>query len=89
LAAAVRSGGYLVPPHRTWYEMRESAATDPYSQCGLVKRLCLSHWDDQLVHHLPNNYVGVVGTGEDALRDQIDALLRSVERSLGPAARGR
>jgi len=75
LAAAISSGGYRVPPHRTWYEMRESAATDPYTQCGLVKRLCISHWRDVLVHHLPNNYVGVVGVGERALHDQIDSLL--------------
>jgi hypothetical protein len=78
LKAAVRSGGYLVPPHATWYEMRESAATDPYTQCGLTKRLCLSHFDAFLVHHLPNTYVGRVGMEEARFRGELARLLNAI-----------
>jgi hypothetical protein len=76
LQKAIRSGGYLVPPHQTWYETRESAATDPYTQCGFTKRICISHLDNFLVHHLPNNYVGVLGTEQDTFQKLLDSLSR-------------
>jgi hypothetical protein len=72
LQRAIRSGGYVVPPHGGLYEMRESAATDPYTRCGLAKRLCLSHWREFLVHHLPNSYAGALGTRQDAFHAQIE-----------------
>jgi hypothetical protein len=76
LERAVASGGYLVPPHSSWYGMRESAATDPYTRCGLTKRLCISAFDRFLVHHIPNNYVGVLGVDQDEMNRQIDDLLK-------------
>jgi hypothetical protein len=79
LARAVRSGGYLVPAHATWYDLQVTAATDPYRQCGMSRRLCISHLDCFLVHHMPNNYVGVLGTADAVLREQIRGLLRSAE----------
>src|SRR5258708_11092846 len=54
LNRAVSSGGFLVGPHEGKYELRETAATDPYTQWGLKKLLCISHLDDFLVAHLPN-----------------------------------
>src|SRR5258707_914964 len=59
LRRVIRSGGYLVPPHDGFCDMRASAATDPYTRCGLTRRLCVSHLDRFLIHHLPNNYIGV------------------------------
>jgi hypothetical protein len=75
LRRVVQSGGYLVPPHDRFCDMRASAATDPYTRCGLTRRLCISHLDRFLVHHLPNNYVGVLGTEETAFRSRLAGLL--------------
>ena len=58
LARAVDSGGFLVAPHEYKYGMLESAATDVYTQCGFRRLACLSHFEDFLVPHLPNRYVG-------------------------------
>jgi hypothetical protein len=74
LRKALRSGGYLVAPHETYYDMRASAATDPYTLCGLTRRICASHLDRFLIHHLPNTYVGVLGTEEGEFRERLGAL---------------
>ena len=58
LAQAIESGGFVVPPHEHKYGLLESAATDPYTQCGFRKVICVSHLDDFLVPHLPNKYIG-------------------------------
>jgi SAM-dependent methyltransferase len=77
LQRAINSGGFLVGPHEGKYDLLCSAATDPYTQCGFQKLVCISHLEDFLVHHLPNKYVdskfGVDGT---ELRRQVEALLR-------------
>jgi hypothetical protein len=75
LRRVVRSGGYLVPPHDDFCDTRASAATDPYTRCGLSRRLCISHLDRFLIHHLPNNYVGVLGTEEAEFRARLTELL--------------
>jgi hypothetical protein len=77
LDRAVRSGGYLVPPHASDYEMRESAATDPYTRCGMRKRLCISNLDQFLVHHMPNSYADVLGTDHDEFWARVDSLRRA------------
>jgi hypothetical protein len=82
LQKALRSGGYLVAPHETRYDMRASAATDPYSQCGMSKRLCISHIQPFLVHHMPNTYVGVLGTEAGDFQAQIDSLLAAGAQGL-------
>jgi hypothetical protein len=75
LKAALDSGGYLVPPHDGYWDLRESAATDPYTRCGLKRRLCVSHLDRFLVHHLPNTYVGVLGAEEGEFRAELKRLV--------------
>ena len=55
LGRAIESGGFLVEPHETRYDGECTASTDPYSQCGLRKMVCLSSLDDFLVRHLPGN----------------------------------
>ncbi len=75
LQRVVQSGGYLVPPHADFNDMRASAATDPYTRCGLTRRLCVSHLDRFLIHHLPNNYIGVLGTAETDFRARLAGLL--------------
>ena len=78
LRRAIDSGGFLVPPHRDGrYLLPESAATDPYTQCGLTKLICISRFDDFLVHHIPNKYVELgLGINGRELRRQLDALIR-------------
>jgi 2-polyprenyl-3-methyl-5-hydroxy-6-metoxy-1,4-benzoquinol methylase len=75
LRRAITSGGYLVGPHQERYDLLCSAATDPYTQCGLKKVICISHISDMLVHHLPNKYVDVWGIDEDDFDRQISVML--------------
>lgn len=74
LTRAIASGGFLVEPHSGRYDMLVTAATDVYTQCGLTKVLCVDQIEDQLVHHMPNVYLGTFGVGEDSFRSQLDAL---------------
>jgi hypothetical protein len=76
LRRAIDSGGYLVRPHQGKYDLLCAAATDPYTQCGFRKLLCVSEIDKFLVHHLSNKYVGTcTGIGEREFRTQIEGLL--------------
>lgn len=79
LRMAIQSGGFLVGPHKEKYDLPCTAATDPYTQCGLTKLVPVSHIDDFTVHHLSNKYVGRVGITAAELGDQIKALIRIAE----------
>lgn len=75
LCEAIASGGYIVPPHKGKYDLLCSAATDPYSQCGFRKVICIERINDFDVHHLPNKYVGgKMGIGQDEYMLQVNAL---------------
>lgn len=74
LRHAIASRGFLVPPHQGKYTMLESATTDPFTQCGFRKLLCLSHFEDLLVAHLPNCYLGRLGLDESDFYIQLNAL---------------
>jgi 2-polyprenyl-3-methyl-5-hydroxy-6-metoxy-1,4-benzoquinol methylase len=76
LQSAIQSGGFLVGPHQGKHHVRETAATDPYTQCGFTKLICISHRRDFLVHHLPNKYVGRLGLDAAHFEYQVHALLR-------------
>lgn len=76
LQTAIRSGGFLVGPHQGKHHVRETAATDPYTQCGFTKLICISHLNEFLVHHLPNKYVGTLGLDAAHFEYQVQALLR-------------
>lgn len=54
--------------------MLVTAATDPYTQCGLRRLVCVSRIDDFLLHHLPNVYLGRLGLDEDGFAAQLAAL---------------
>lgn len=58
LKRAIASGNFVVGPHVEKYDLLCSAATDPYTQCGFEKLVCISHIDDFLIHHLSNKYTG-------------------------------
>jgi hypothetical protein len=74
LAQSIASGGFLVPPYEDEYDMLCSAATDPYTRCGFVKVVNLSRLEDFLLPHLPNKYVGALGTRYPEFLTQIEAL---------------
>jgi SAM-dependent methyltransferase len=74
LRQCLDSGGYLVAPHAGRYQMLESAATDPYTQCGLRKMISVDRLDDALLHHLPELYLGRLGEKEARMRTGVDAL---------------
>jgi SAM-dependent methyltransferase len=75
LKRAIDSGGFLVEPHAGKYDLLCAAATDPYTQCGSRRLVCISRLDDFLVHHLPNKYAGKVGASQSIFYRQIEALL--------------
>jgi len=75
LKKAIASGKYLVAPHKGRYDFICTAATDPYTQCGFKKVVCISHIDEFLIHHMPDNYVGKYGIKYEEMKKQIDYLL--------------
>lgn len=74
LDGAIASGGFLVPFHEGRYEPLESAATDPFTQCGIRKLICISHLDDFIVPHLSNKYAGKDCLAAEEFQMQIRAL---------------
>jgi 2-polyprenyl-3-methyl-5-hydroxy-6-metoxy-1,4-benzoquinol methylase len=92
LRQAISSGGFLVGPHQDKYDLLCTAATDPYTQCGFRKVVCISHLDDCTVHHLPNKYLDRMGTSAVEVNKQVKALLMNSDGHkteatlLGPGA---
>jgi SAM-dependent methyltransferase len=85
LKCAIDSGGFLVSPHQGKYDLLCTAATDPYTQCGFRKLICISRLEDFLIHHLPNKYVGTAfGVNDAELQRQINALRRMGRNGHGP-----
>lgn len=77
LRCAIASGGFLVERWEGKYDLICTAATDPYTQCGFNKLLCISHLEDFLVHHLSGKYSGTdFGVDGPEMRRQVEALLQ-------------
>jgi len=76
LGRAIKSGGFLVEPHEGRYDLLCTAATDPYTQCGFRKMICISSFDDFLVHHLSNKYAGTCILGAEEFYSQLRGLQR-------------
>lgn len=74
LRHALQSGGFLVGPHQGKYDLLVSAATDPYTQCGFKKLVCISNIEDFVIHHLPNKYIGHMGVSEREVLLQVATL---------------
>jgi 2-polyprenyl-3-methyl-5-hydroxy-6-metoxy-1,4-benzoquinol methylase len=83
LRVAVQSGQYLVPPHEGRYDMLVSAATDPYTRCGLRRRIPITSVEDVLLPHLPNVYLGQLGIDERHFQAQLEALVLVADGKLG------
>ncbi len=74
LRYAIDSGGFLVEPHSEHYDLPCTAATDPYTQCGMRKVIPISHLDEFLIHHMPNKYLGKLGIPLSELHAQVETL---------------
>jgi len=74
LKGAIESGGFLLPPRTGRYDMLVTAATDPYTQCGMKKVICVSRLEDFCLHHLPNVYCGKIGLDAQTAEREIDKL---------------
>ena len=76
LKVAIASGGFLVSPHEGKYDMLCSAATDPYTSCGLRKVICLDQVEDFLIHHMTNQYAGRLGASWEEFREEMAGLAK-------------
>lgn len=74
LQRAIHSGGFLVAPHSGRYDLLCAAATDPYTQCGLGRVICVSHLEHFELHHLPDAYLNRLGVTEEEHGCQVTAL---------------
>lgn len=86
LNKAISSGGFLLPPRKGRYDMLVTAATDPYTECGMKKLICISHMYDFCLHHLPNVYCGKIGLDIEYANLEIEKLksLNGNETIIGP-----
>ena len=89
LRRAIASGGFLVPPHEGNYDLLVTAATDPYTQCGFKKLVCISRLQEFTCKHLTNKYIGKTGLQQSQMDIQIAALKQRVNGHLAatPATR--
>ncbi len=75
LRRAIASGGFLREPCEGRYDMLCTVATDPYTNCGLRKVICVSALEDFLIHHLPNRYAGQLGIPLASVKEQLQTLV--------------
>ncbi|MCK1619079.1 methyltransferase domain-containing protein [Bradyrhizobium sp. 159] len=76
LGKALNSGGFDVAPHESKYDLLCTAATDPYTRCGLTKLIPVSHLEEFTVHHMSNRYIGKMGVAAEEFGQQTQALLQ-------------
>ena len=70
LRLAIESNGFMLPPRKDKYDMLVTAATEPYTVCGMKKMLCITRINEFCLHHLPNVYCGKLGLDElSAIRE--------------------
>ena len=79
LRRCLDSGEFLVTAHEGRYDMLVSAATDPYTRCGLQRVICVSRLDDFLLHHLPDVYLGKIGVDAPDVEVQLEALASTAD----------
>ncbi len=79
LKRAITSGGFLRGPYRGRYNWPETAATDPYTNCGFRKVICISDLENFLVQHLPNRWGNGLPVSLASLKGQIQTLMEICE----------
>lgn len=75
LAKAMKSPGFLLGFRKGRYGYLETAATDPYTQSGFKKVICISHLGDFCLPHLPNLYCGKIGVDAQIADREIAKLI--------------
>jgi 2-polyprenyl-3-methyl-5-hydroxy-6-metoxy-1,4-benzoquinol methylase len=75
LRRAIASGGFLRKPCESRYDMLCTVATDPYTNCGMRKVICISALEDFLIHHLPNRYANQLGISLSSIKAQVRTLM--------------
>jgi SAM-dependent methyltransferase len=80
LGKALASGRFLLGFRQGRYGYPETAATDPYTQCGFRKVIGISHLQEFCLPHLPNAYLGKLGLEKNLAENEIARLM-----SLNPA----
>ena len=81
LRRALASGNFLRRPYEGRYGLPETAATDPYTCCGFRKVVCISSLEDFLIHHLPDRYIGRLGTSLPHIQEQVKTLMQICDGS--------
>jgi len=74
LKKCIASGGFLLEPYEGRHDMLCAAATDPYTNCGFKKVICISELENFCIHHLPNRYIGEYGLPLEAVKRQVQTL---------------
>lgn len=63
------------------YSVKCKVNTDIYQFCGMKKLICISEFENNLIHHLPNIYIngergrGKLGSFEDKMKNTINQML--------------
>ena len=86
LKRAIESNSFMNGPREGRYDMLCTAATDPYTQCGFRKMICISHIDDFSLNHLPSVYRGKMGISAKMLDLQIERL-KEIEKGVYPRSK--
>jgi 2-polyprenyl-3-methyl-5-hydroxy-6-metoxy-1,4-benzoquinol methylase len=86
LERAISSGGFLTQPYEWKYDLLCTAATDPYTKCGMTKLIPISAIDDFLVHHLSNKYIGKDGVSSKEMNLQLQTMIGMAESRVSVAS---
>ena len=73
----------MTRPRPGLYDTRVTAATDPYTSCGLTKLISLDRLDDFLLPHLTNKYTDLFGAPVDHMRIETEQL-RAIHNGAAP-----
>jgi 2-polyprenyl-3-methyl-5-hydroxy-6-metoxy-1,4-benzoquinol methylase len=76
LRKAIASGGFLCEPYEGRHDMLCAAATDPYTNCGFRKVICISELRNFLIRHMSNLYVNRHGVTLSAFEEQVQTLMK-------------
>jgi len=84
---------FLGPEPKSWlkrYSVKCRVNTDIYQLCGMKKLICISEFEDNLIHHLPNYYINgeqgrkKLGSSDDVMQKAINRMLcQNIENSNG------
>lgn len=62
------------------YGLLEIAGAEIYLKGGFKKVIPISHFDDFLIYHLSNQYIGKLGKSDNIMRNDIERLIKKVKK---------